>query len=270
MLGALAHHDGSALPAASELPELERLMLHRLAELSPEIHAAYGDYDYKKVFALLTQFMNVDLSAFYFDIRKDRLYCDPVSSPERKATLAVIEEVFRAVTTWLAPVLSFTTEEAWWDRYGRDGSVHLAGFYAAPADWLDTALDAKWEKVRKVRRAVTGALELERAAKRMGSSLEAAPIVHVADAELMAALEGIDLAEVAITSGASVVAGEGPADAYRADDIKGVAVVPVKAAGIKCARSWKYFDPASADPDFPAITPRDAAAMREWKQRHAM
>ncbi len=270
MLGALAHHDGSALPAVSALPELERLMLHRLAELTPEIHAAYRDYDYKKVFAALTQFMNVDLSAFYFDIRKDRLYCDPVSSPERKATLAVIEEVFRAVTTWLAPVLSFTAEEAWWDRYGRDDSVHLAGFYEAPAGWLDAALDAKWEKVRKVRRAVTGALELERAAKRMGSSLEAAPVVHVADAELMVALEGIDLAEVAITSGARVVAGEGPADAYRADDIKGVAVVPAKAEGIKCARSWKYFDPASADADFPDITPRDAAAMREWKQRHAM
>ena len=270
MLGALAHHDGAKLPPAGELPELERLMLHRLAELSPAIHEAYRDYDYKKVFALLTQFMNVDLSAFYFDIRKDRLYCDPISSPERKATLAVIEEVFRAVATWLAPVLSFTMEEAWWDRYGRDGSVHLASFYTADASWLDPALDAKWEKVRKVRRAVTGALEVERAAKRMGSSLEAAPVVHLADGDLMAALAGIDLAEVAITSGASVVAGEGPNEAFRADDIKGVAVVPRKASGIKCARSWKYFDPATADADYPDITPRDAAAMREWKQRHVM
>jgi isoleucyl-tRNA synthetase len=270
MLGALAHHDGSALPPVGDLPELERLMLHRLAELSPAIHEAYRTYDYKKVFALLTQFMNVDLSAFYFDIRKDRLYCDPISSPERKATLAVIEETFRAVTTWLAPVLSFTTEEAWWDRYGRDGSVHLAGFYEAPAGWLDPALDARWESIRRVRRVVTGALEVERAAKRMGSSLEAAPVVYVADPGLLVALEGVDLAEVAITSGASVVAGEGPADAFRGDDTKGVAVVPAKAAGIKCARSWKYFDPATADAEYPDITSRDAAAMREWKQRHVM
>lgn len=270
MLGALAHHDGSALPAAVALPELERLMLHRLADLSPQIHEAYAAYDYKKVFALLTQFMNVDLSAFYFDIRKDRLYCDPVSSPERKATLAVIEEIFRAVTTWLAPILSFTAEEAWWDRYGRDGSVHLAGFYEADAAWRDTALEEKWEKVRRVRRAVTGALEVERAAKRLGSSLEAAPVVHIAEPDLLAALEGVDLAEVAITSGIRIVAGEGPAEAFRAEDIRGVAVVPAKAGGVKCARSWKYFEPATADPDFPDITPRDAAAMREWKQRHAM
>ena len=270
MLGALAHHDGAALPAAAALPELERLMLHRLADLSPQIHEAYRAYDYKKVFALLTQFMNVDLSAFYFDIRKDRLYCDPVSSPDRKATLAVIEEVFRAVTTWLAPVLSFTAEEAWWDRYGRDGSVHLAGFYEAPEAWLDAALEAKWDKVRKVRRVVTGALEVERAAKRLGSSLEAAPVVHIAEPDLLAALDGVDLAEVAITSAVRIVAGEGPAEAFRADDIKGVAVVPAKAGGVKCARSWKYFDPATAAADYPDITPRDAAAMREWKQRHVM
>jgi isoleucyl-tRNA synthetase len=270
MLGALAHHDGTPLPAVAALPELERLMLHRLAELSPQIHEAYRTYDYKKVFALLTQFMNVDLSAFYFDIRKDRLYCDPLSSAERKATLAVIEELFRAVATWLAPILSFTAEEAWWDRYGRDGSVHLAGFYAADGGWMDSALDAKWEKIRRVRRVVTGALELERAGKRLGSSLEAAPTVYVADADLMAALDGLDLAEVAITSAARIVAGEGPVDAFRADDTKGVAVVPAKAEGVKCARSWKYFDPAVAAPDFPDITPRDAAAMREWKQRHVM
>lgn len=245
-------------------------MLHRLAELSPAIHEAYRAYDYKRVFAALTQFMNVDLSAFYFDIRKDRLYCDPLSSAERRAALAVIEEVFRAVATWLAPILSFTTEEAWWDRYGRKGSVHLETLYAAPQAWLDAGLEARWERIRKVRRVITGALEVERAAKRMGSSLEAAPVVHIADAELLAAVEGIDLAEVAITSGASVVAGEGTAEAFRTDEVRGVAVVPAKAGGVKCARSWKFFDPATADPDYPDITARDAAAMREWKQRHVM
>jgi isoleucyl-tRNA synthetase len=121
-----------------------------------------------------------------------------------------------------------------------------------------------------VRRVVTGALEVERAAKRLGSSLEAAPVVHIAEPDLLAALEGVDLAEVAITSAVQIAAGEGPTEAFRADDIKGVAVVPAKAGGVKCARSWKYFDPASAVADYPDITPRDAAAMREWKQRHVM
>ncbi len=269
MLGALKHHDGAPLPAA-DVPELERLMLHRLAELSPAIHEAYRTYDYKRVVALLSHFMTVDLSAFYFDVRKDTLYCDPLSSHGRKAALAVIEEVFKAVATWLAPVLSFTAEEAWWDRYGRDGSVHLAPFYQADTAWLDPALDAKWEKVRRVRRVVTGALEVERAAKRLGSSLEAAPVIHVADADLATAIAGVDMAEVAITSGARVVPGEGPADAFRLDEVKGVAVVSAKASGVKCARSWKYFDPATADPDFPDITPRDAKAMREWKARHVL
>jgi isoleucyl-tRNA synthetase len=269
MLGALKHHDGSTLSSAG-MPELERLMLHRLAELSPVIHEAYRAYDYKKVFALLSHFMTVDLSAFYFDIRKDTLYCDPASSHGRKAALVVIEELFRAVSTWLAPILSFTTEEAWWDRYGRGGSVHLTPFYKAHEVWLDPALEAKWDKIRKVRRVVTGALEVERAAKRLGSSLEAAPVIHIADADLAAAVAGTDMAEVAITSGATVVAGEGPADAFRLDEVKGVTVVPAKAAGIKCGRSWKYFDPATADPDYPDITPRDAQAMREWKARHAL
>ena len=269
MLGALKHHDGAPLQATG-IPELERLMLHRLAELSPAVHEAYRAYDYKKVFALLSHFMTVDLSAFYFDVRKDTLYCDPYSSPLRRTALAVIEELFRAVATWLAPVLSFTTEEAWWERYGRDGSVHLEGFYAADPAWLAPALAAKWDKIRKVRRVVTGALEVERAAKRLGSSLEAAPVIYVADADLASALEGIDMAEIAITSGATVVAGEGPADAFRLDEVKGVAVVPVKASGIKCARSWKYFDPATADPAYPEITPRDARAMHEWKARHAL
>ena len=142
--------------------------------------------------------------------------------------------------------------------------MHLELFPEMPANWRDDALAEKWRKVRTVRRVVTGALELERAAKRIGSSLEAAPIVYVSDPELFAALVDVDLAEASITSGATLVEGEGPAEAFRLDDVKGVAVVPNRAEGTKCARSWKISTAVGSDPDYPDVTPRDAQALREW------
>jgi isoleucyl-tRNA synthetase len=268
MLGTLAHFDEAIrVSDPASMPELERLMLHRLAELGPQVEEAYRTYDYKKVVNLLSQFMNTELSAFYFDVRKDALYCDPRSSHVRKSALTVVDHLFRCLTTWLAPILVFTAEEAWLDRYPQvkasDGSVHLELFAKADDAWLDPELAERWAKIRRVRRVVTGALELERAAKRIGSSLEAAPIVHIADPDLRAALSGLDLAEICITSGARITDGEGPADAFRLPDVPGVAVVPARASGIKCARSWKYFDPATAEPGFPEVTPRDARALRE-------
>ena len=265
MLGSLAHYDKGRTAALSQMPELERLMLHRLAELDAEVRPAYAAYDYKKVIAVLSQFMNTELSAFYFDIRKDTLYCDPASSMARIAALTVIEKLFDTLVKWLAPILVFTAEEAWLSRHGdRPGvSVHLQQFPEIPASWRDDALAAKWEKVKAVRRVVTGALEIERAKKTIGSSLEAAPVVHIADADLLKLVQTVDLAEIAITSGIALLAGEGPQEAFRLPDVKGVAVEFQRAPGVKCARSWKYFDPTTADPAFPDITPRDAKAMRE-------
>jgi isoleucyl-tRNA synthetase len=268
MLGTLAHFsEDTRVGDPASMPELERLMLHRLAELGPQVAEAYRTYDYKRVVTLLSQFMNTELSAFYFDIRKDALYCDPLSSHVRKSALTVVDHLFQCLTTWLAPILVFTAEEAWLERYpeqkARGGSVHLEAFIEAPQNWLDPELAERWSKVRRVRRAVTGALELERAAKRIGSSLEAAPEVVIADPDLRAALLGLDLAEICITSGTKIAAGEGPADAFRLADVPGVAVVPARAAGVKCARSWKYFDPATAEPGYPDVTPRDAKALRE-------
>ena len=115
-----------------------------------------------------------------------------------------------------------------------------------------------------MRRVVTGALEVERANKRIGSSLEAAPIVYVSDPDLFAALVETDLSEVCITSAATLIEGEGPADAFRLDEVKGVAVVPKLAEGTKCARSWKISTAVGSDPDYPDVTPRDAQALREW------
>jgi isoleucyl-tRNA synthetase len=264
MLGSLHHFRAADQVPVAEMPELERFILHRLAELDEEMREAYRTFDYKRVVALLNTFMTSDLSAFYFDIRKDALYCDPASSVVRRSALTVIDRVFRCVVTWIAPILAFTAEEAWLAHDPEAQSVHLETFPEVPIQWRDEALAARWAKVRRVRRVVTGALEIERAQKRLGASLEAAPVVHIADDALLAAVQGLDLAEVAITSGIEVVAGEGPADAFRLDDVKGVAVVPAKASGRKCARSWKITPEVGTDPDYPDVTPRDAAALREW------
>jgi isoleucyl-tRNA synthetase len=265
MLGNLAHFREEDRVQPEKMPELERLMLHRLAELDAVVRQAYADFDYKRIFAQLNAFMTSDLSAFYFDIRKDALYCDPISSQKRKAALTVIDHLFRCTVTWLAPMLCFTAEECWLSRYGDSApSVHLQLFPDVPAHWRNDKLAEKWRKIRNVRRVVTGALELERAEKRIGSSLEAAPIVHVADKDLFATLVDADLAEICITSAATLVEGEGPAEAFRLDDVKGVSVLPRRAEGRKCARSWKVTESVGEDPDYPDVTPRDAKALREW------
>jgi isoleucyl-tRNA synthetase len=266
MLGSLAHFRDEDRIAPGKMPELERLMLHRLAELDRLVRAAYADFDYKRIFAALNAFMTAELSAFYFDIRKDALYCDPISSVTRKACLTVLDNLFRATVTWLAPMLPFTAEEAWLARYpSAEGSVHLELFPEIPSAWRDDALAEKWRKVRNVRRVVTGALEIERAQKRIGSSLEAAPIIYVSDPELFAAVVDVDFAEVAITSDYTLVEGDGPPDAFRLDDVKGVAVEVRLAQGGKCARSWKILPSVGSDPAYPDVSPRDAQALREWE-----
>jgi isoleucyl-tRNA synthetase len=266
MLGSLAHFHDDERVKVEDMPELERLMLHRLTELDVLVRDAYKDFDYKRIFAALSAFMTSDLSAFYFDIRKDVLYCDPISSMKRKASLTVIDYLFRCTVTWLAPMLCFTAEESWLSRYGADAkSVHLETFPHVLPAWNDAKLAEKWRKVRIVRGVVTGALEIERAQKRIGSSLEAHPIVHVTNAELYEAVVDVDLAEICITSAATLVSGEGPADAFRQPDVSGVAVVPTLAEGTKCARSWKILTNIGADPEYPDVSPRDAKALREWE-----
>jgi len=265
MLGSLAHFREEDCVPPARMPELERLMLHRLAELDAQVRQAYADFDYKRIFAALNAFMTSDLSAFYFDIRKDALYCDPISSVTRKACLTVLDQLFRATVTWLAPMLPFTAEEAWLARYpAPDGSVHLELFAQLPASWANAALAEKWRKVRNVRRVVTGALEIERAQKRIGSSLEAAPVVYVSDPDLFGTLVDIDLAEVSITSAATLVEGEGPPAAFRLDDVRGAAVEVRLAEGRKCARSWKILPSVGSDPVYPDVSLRDAKALREW------
>jgi len=240
--------------------------LHRLSEVDAVVRQAYADFDYKTVVATLAAFMNTDLSAFYFDIRKDALYCDPPSSVTRKAALTTVDILCDAILKWLAPILSFTADEAWLNyRPGGSPSVHLLTFPHNLAGYRDDALALRWETIRRVRRVVTGALELERAAKRIGSSLEASPLVYVSDKAVFNTLFDIDLAEVCITSNAMVTNEDAPADAFRLNDVPDVAVIVEKALGTKCARSWKILPTVGEDPEYPDVSPRDAQALREWK-----
>jgi isoleucyl-tRNA synthetase len=269
LLGALADWHEDERVGLRDMPELERYILHKLRELHEAVLKYYRDYDFKRVYAALLHFMNTDLSAFYFDIRKDSLYCDPFAALRRRACRTVMDQLFHCLTTWFAPILCFTTEEVWLTRFGGEGSsVHLMSFASPPAEWRNDGLSQKWEKLRTVRRVITGALEIERQEKKaIGSSLEAAPIVYVTDPALRAALDGVDLAEISITSAAHLRTEEGPAGAFRLDDVKGVSVVSELAHGRKCARSWKITADVGADPEFPDITARDAEAVREWQRR---
>ncbi|MTI00619.1 isoleucine--tRNA ligase [Roseibium sp. RKSG952] len=268
MLGSLAHARGEEV-ALADMPELERLMLHRLQELDTLVRQGYKDFDYKRVFHSLFNFMTVELSAFYFDIRKDALYCDAASSLRRRSALYVIDKLFNCLVTWMAPMLPFTMEETWTSRFGTDTSVHLEQFPVVPAEWQDTALADKWARIKTVRRVITGALEIERREKRIGSSLEAHPTVHVTDPDLLAAIEGKDMTDIAITSQLTVTSAPAPANAFTLDDTPGVAVVPGLAEGKKCARSWKILPEVGTDPEYPDVTLRDADALREWDAHHA-
>jgi isoleucyl-tRNA synthetase len=266
MLGTLHHFNRADAVSFSEMPELERLMLHRLSEVDAIVRPAYANFDYKTVIATLANFMNTELSAFYFDIRKDTLYCDAPSSMARKAALTTVDILCDAILKWLAPAVSFTADEAWvMYRPDAEPSVHLTTFRDDLDRFGNEALAKKWETIRNVRRVVTGALEVERAAKRIGSSLEASPLVYVSDKAVFATLFDIDLAEVCITSNAMATNEDAPAGAFTLSDVPGVAVVVEKAIGTKCARSWKILPTVGDDPDYPDVSPRDAQALREWK-----
>jgi isoleucyl-tRNA synthetase len=238
--------------------------LHRLWQVDRTVRDAYAAYQFRDALSAIVEFCNVDFSAFYVDVRKDALYCDAPASLRRRACRTAIAETFSRLTAWLAPILPFTAEEAWLTRHPESKSVHLRQFPETPAAWEDDFAGEEMARLRSARSVVTGALEVARREKVIGAALEAAPRVFVADENLRASLLAVDFAELCITSGIAIEAGEGPAEAFRIADVEGVAVVVEKAPGVKCARSWKYFDPATADPRYPGITPRDAEAVSAW------
>jgi isoleucyl-tRNA synthetase len=210
-----------------------------LAELDEKVRTGYDAYDFQGVFQAIFTFATVDLSSFYFDVRKDVLYCDG-NTPERRAARTVLDILFHRLTTWLAPVLVFTMEEVWLERFpGDDSSVHLIDIPETPATWRNDALAAKWVGIRRARRVVTSALEIQRTDKVIGASLEAAPTVYVADANLAAALTSVPFEDVCITSAITLTTDAAPSDAFKLPEIDGIAVVFDKATGDKCGRCWK-------------------------------
>ena len=221
------------------MPELERWVLHRLSELDVSIRRDVDNFDFHSLFQQLHNFCSVDLSAFYFDIRKDVLYCDSLMSVRRRSTRTVLDILFKCLTTWLAPILCFTAEEAWQARVGNsEKSVHLETFAEIPKNWNNPALAAKWSIIRDVRKVVTGALELERSEKTIGSSLQANPTVYM-DKNALEAFQGLDAEDIFITSGVNLEEGVGPDNAFRIDEIPSVSVVQGSADGEKCERCWK-------------------------------
>ncbi len=267
MLGSLAHFTEEDRVKLDKMPELERLMLHRLSELDVIVRQAYADFDYKRIFATLSSFMTSDLSAFYFDIRKDTLYCDPISSVNRKACLTVVDHLFRCTVVWLAPMLCFTAEEVMgvslWRRRqiraSRDfprGAGSLAqrqtrrevaqGAYRAPRRHRRAGNRARAEAHRLLARSAPDRARIEcgivrgRRRHRLGGNLH-----HVrADAWQW-------------------TKGRRPPSGCRMSPV--VAVVPNLAEGTKCARSWKILTNIGADPEYPDVSPRDAKALREWE-----
>jgi isoleucyl-tRNA synthetase len=258
VLGNIAGFTPAEKLPAEEMPELDRWVLHRLSELDRDIRAGYGEYEFHRAFTALAEFCISDLSAFYFDVRKDALYCDATDSIRRRAVRTVLDTLFTCLTTWAAPVLCFTAEEAWLTRFPDDEneSIHLHEFAPIPAAWRDDALAAKWNRLRDLRRVVTGALEVERREKRIGASLQANPVVHIEDADLLALAQSVDMAELSITSGLELAAGPGPADAFRLPDVPGVGVAPRKAAGEKCVRCWMVLPEVGAHADHPGLCHR--------------
>src|ERR1043166_2639119 len=266
MLANLSGFDEAERLPHGEMPELERYMLARLAALDVSVRAAYAAYDFNRVYTELFAFCTNDLSAFYFDIRKDSLYCDPRHAPRRRAARTAIDEIFRRVVTRFAPILCFTMEEAWLERFpGEEESVHLQVFPETPRGWLDESLIEKWERIRTLRRVITGALELKRKDKVIGASLEARPVLFVAP-EDAALFEGIDLGEIAITSNAMVSTHPAPGDAFRLPEVADAAVVFHHAEGDKCARCWMILPEVGSHADYPDLCNRCADAVQAMEK----
>ena len=262
MLGALNDFSEADRVDPADMPELERWVLHRVAELDMVVRDGFARFDFQGVFQAVFTFATVDLSAFYFDIRKDALYCDG-DTLRRRAARTVLDILFHRLTTWLAPVLVFTMEEVWLERFpGDDSSVHLVDMPETPEAWLNPELAAKWAKVRAARRVVTAALEVQRTEKVIGASLEAAPVVHVDDAAQREALESVSFEDVAITSDITVTGDAAPAEAFRMPETQGVAVVFEKAEGAKCERCWKVL-PDVGTHEHPGVCRRCDEAVRE-------
>jgi isoleucyl-tRNA synthetase len=228
ILGSLDGFSDAEILPFEALPALERFMLHRVSEVNALIQAAVQNHDWTGVYPAIHHFCATDLSAFYFDIRKDSLYCDRPDAEKRRGCRTVLDILHRCLTAWLAPALPFTAEEAFCSRFGDESSVHLTNFPVIPETWRDDALAANWEAIRVERAGVTGAIEIMRRDKVIGSSLQANAVLSPEAESLLP--EADVWADICITSGAVF----GPANAA------------MVAEGQKCARCWKVLPEVTA------------------------
>jgi isoleucyl-tRNA synthetase len=249
LLGSLAGFGDAERVSYAEMPELEKWVLHRLAELDARIRTAVRNYDWTGVYPELHNFCATDLSAFYFDVRKDAVYCDRPDSLRRRSARTVLDHLHRCLTTWLAPVLCFTAEEAWCARFGEQDSVHLQLFPEVPAEWRDDALAARWETIRAIRRRITVPIEEARRANTLGSSLQASVTLPLND-EHTSLLNQDQWAEIAIVSEVRVVSDAG----------EPVATI-TPASGSKCARCWRVLTEVGRQPTHPTLCERCADAV---------
>jgi isoleucyl-tRNA synthetase len=238
LLGALEGFSDGERVAAADMPELERWVLHRLAELDSELKEASANFEFNRYTRLLTGFANDDLSAFFFDIRKDSLYCDGPADPKRMAYRTVLDTVFHALVRWLAPVLCFTTEEVWATRFPEGGSVHLLEWPEIDAAWLwvDGNQQAKWTDIRAIREEVTAAIEPLRREKVIGSSLQADVKHGLRNRDVRDLLADVDMTEICIVSSMEWAEPE---------EIDGVQVT--KTEKEKCGRCWRHLPDVPED-----------------------
>lgn len=221
------------------LPELEKWVCHRLHEIDAQIREDVNNFKFHHIYTIVHNFCAVDLSALYFDIRKDCLYCDHPESLKRRAARTTLDLIFNYLIRWLAPMLCFTAEEAW-QLYRSDNdeqSVHLLTFLTPDSRWLNEDLGQKWQKIRDLRRVITGAIEVDRAEQKIGSSLQAHPKVYLSH-DWIEALDGVDLAEISIVSALTLIEKDIPEDAFQLSDVENVGVIIVPAQGDKCERCW--------------------------------
>ena len=248
------------------MPELEQLILSHLARTTEQVHKNYHDFNFRAATKTLLNFAVNELSSFYFDIRKDVLYCDAYSSLRRRASRSALLQVFTYFTKMLSPILCFTAEEAWMAHFGAETSVHLQDLEKAPQLWRNPDLEKKWQEIQKIRKVVLSALEIERQEKNIGSSLEAAPDVYVADKTIYDLAASTDMAEVAITSQLTLINQAPPKEAFCLEEQPSIGVVYKKAHGKRCARSWKIGPEVGSNPAYPDLSPRDAEAVAEFEK----
>ncbi len=223
----------------ADMPELERYMLALLARLDGELRASIAAFDFTGYTRALTDFCNNDLSAFYFDIRKDCLYCDAPADPKRRAYRTVLDTLFHALVRWFAPVLVFTTEEVWSTRYPDAGSVHLSDWPELP-DAADVRMLEIWSGYRALREQVTAEIEPMRREKVIGSSLEARVAIGLPDVADRPMLSSDELAELFIVSEVLVDTGT---------VVEGPAVIAHRTDYQKCGRCWRHLPEVTTEGD---------------------